>query len=165
MFNLLALYRSRPAVVSWDICVRRRISECANPTCVRLTPFWNFSTKLRTTSPWSLRIRRQTPVSCDYKVNAAASDGSGLGGGGGEARGWEGLRADMHSIRMIYANYAHYSRRNLSSQSARINCRKLAIKFTVRGVWGEGRRRAKDIGLPRTRLAWPASPMLGIHGC
>ena len=76
-----------------------------------------------------------------------------------------GLHADMHSIRMIYANYAHYSRRNLSSESARINCRKLAIKFTVQGVWGEGRRGAKDIGPPWLRLAWPASPMLGIHGC
>lgn len=64
----------------------------------------------------------------------------------------------MHSIRMIYANYAHYSRRNLSSESARINCRKLAIKFTVQGVRGEGRRGAKDIGPPRFRLDWPASP-------
>lgn len=63
----------------------------------------------------------------------------------------------MHSIRMIYANYAHYSRRNVSSESARINCRKLAIKFTVQGVRGEGRRGAKDIGPSQLRLACPAS--------
>lgn len=85
----------------------------------------NYSAKLRTPFLWSLCIRRWKRVSFDYKVNAAASDwGGGVGG----------LHADMHSIRMIYANYAHYSRRNLSSESARINCRKLAIKFTVQGV-------------------------------
>lgn len=104
---------------------------------------------------WLLYIRWWKRVSFDYKVNAAASDRVERGG----------LHADMHSIRMIYANYAHYSRRNVSSESARINCRKLAIKFTVQGVWGEGRRGAKDIGPPRLRLAWPASPLLGIHGC
>lgn len=106
--------------------------------CVRAShSFCNYSAKLETPSPWSLCIRRRRRVSCDYKVNAAASDGREGGvrsGGMGEVAGWEGLHADMHSIRMIYANYAHYSRRNLSSQSARINCRKLAIKFTVRGV-------------------------------
>lgn len=105
--------------------------------CVRAShSFCNYSAKFETPSPWSLCIRRRRRVSCDYKVNAAASDGrEGVRlGGMGEVAGWEGLHADMHSIRMIYANYAHYSRRNLSSQSARINCRKLAIKFTVRGV-------------------------------
>lgn len=71
------------------------------------------------------RARVWKTVSFDYNVKAAASDS---GGGGG------GVHADMHSIRMIYANYAHYSRRNLSSESARINCRKLAIKFTMQGV-------------------------------
>lgn len=57
--------------------------------CVSLF-FCNFSTKLKTTSPWSLCIRRQRPVSCDYKVNAAASEGRGLAGGVGEVEGGRG---------------------------------------------------------------------------
>lgn len=76
------------------------------------------------------RARLWKTVSFDYNLNAAAPDRGGGGGSGGGG----GVHADMHSIRMIYANYAHYSRRNLSSESARINCRKLAIKFTMQRV-------------------------------